>query len=68
MSNIASTQKSTWTQGKFKLLFQLMVIFTVGLALALVGCGDDDGEPKPIVEDAITVDGREVVVLHGDLL
>ncbi len=50
-------------------LFQLMVVFTVGLALALVGCGEDEnGEPEPIVEETITVDGRGVVVLQGDLL
>ena len=69
MSNIASTLRSAWTQGKFKWVFQLMVIFTVGLALALVGCGEDDEPgPEPIVEETITVDGREVVILQGDVL
>lgn len=70
MSNIVLTLRSAWVQGKFKWLFQLTLIFTVGLALALVGCGGDDEPepgPEPIVEETITVDGREVVVLQDDL-
>ncbi|MDE0316312.1 MAG: hypothetical protein OXM61_15555 [Candidatus Poribacteria bacterium] len=68
MSNIVSTLKSTWTQGKFTWLFLLMIIFTVGLTLAFVGCGeDDDTEPDLIAEETIFVDGREVVILQGKL-
>ena len=46
MSNITSSLRSAWTQGKFNWLFQLMVIFTVGLTLAIVGCSEDkdDGD------------------------
>lgn len=68
MSNIVSTLSSAWTQGKFTWLFRLMVVFTVGLTLAMVGCGEDeDSEPEPTVEEIIAVDGREVVVLQGRL-
>lgn len=69
MSNILSTLKSNWTQRKFKWLFQIFVVFTIGLTLTIVGCGEDDdtSEPEPIVEETITVDGREVVVLQGDI-
>lgn len=71
MSNIMSTLRSSWTQRKLKWLLQIFVIFTIGLTLTIVGCGEDDedtGEPEPIVEETITVDGREVVVLTGDIL
>ncbi|MDE0085355.1 MAG: hypothetical protein OXU23_06560 [Candidatus Poribacteria bacterium] len=68
MSNIVSTLSSAWTQGKFTWLFQLMIVFTVGLTLAFVGCGeDDDTEPDLIAEETIFVDGREVVILQGKL-
>ncbi len=68
MSNIVSTLSSVWTQGKFTWLFQLMIVFTVGLTLVFAGCGeDDDTEPAPIVEETIFVDGREVIVLQGRL-
>ncbi|MCE2400965.1 hypothetical protein J4G08_08785 [Candidatus Poribacteria bacterium] len=68
MSNIVSTLKSSWIQGKFTWLFQLMVICTFGFTLVFVGCGEDgDPEPEPIVEEIIIVDGREVVVLQGTL-
>ena len=67
MSNIVSTPRVFWTQGKFR-LFQLIVIFTVGFALVFVGCGEDeDTEPDEIVEQTITVDGREVVPIEGDI-
>lgn len=70
MANILSTLRSSWTQGNLKWFLQLFVIFTIGLTLAFVGCGEDDdtGAPEPIVEEIITVDGREVVILKGDLL
>ena len=71
MSNIVSTMRSAWTQGKFRRLFQIMVIFSIGIVLTFVGCGEDDddiGETEPIVEETITIDGREVVILTGDLL
>ena len=68
MSNIALTLRFAWTQGKFTWLFQLMVVFTVGLSLALVGCGEDEDDGEPIVEETITFDGREIVVLQGDLI
>ena len=71
MSNLMSTLRYAWIQDKYNWLFQLMVIFTVGLTLILVGCGEDEDEetdPEPVVEETFTVDGREVVVLTGDLL
>ncbi len=68
MSNIVCTLQSVCTASKFTWLFQLMVVFTVGLTFVLVGCGeDDDPEPVEIVEESIVVDGREVVVLQGKL-
>ena len=72
MSNIVLTLKSVWTQGKFNWLFQLMVVFTIGLTLTLIGCGededDDTDEPTSIVEETIDVDGRQVVVIEGEIL
>lgn len=69
MSNITSPLKSVWEQGKFKWLLQLIVFFTVGLVLVFVGCSeDDDDKPEPMIEETITLDGREVVVLKGDIL
>ena len=64
MSNLSVS----WTQGKFR-LFQLIVIFTVGFGLAFVGCGEDEDtdEPAAIVEETITVDGRTVVTLEGNI-
>ncbi len=71
MSNIASTLKSVWIQGKLNWLFQIMVIFTVGLALVFAGCGesepDPDPEPDSVDWEIITVDGRDLAVLQGDL-
>ncbi len=68
MSNIVSTLGVSWTQGKFR-LFQLIVIFTVGFGLVFVGCGEDENtdEPAAIVGETITVDGRTVVALEGDI-
>ena len=68
MSNIVSTLGVSWTQGKFR-LFQLIVIFTVGFGLVFVGCGEDEDtdEPAAIVGETITVDGRTVVALEGDI-
>ena len=71
MSIIVSDLKSAWKQGKLNWLFQIMVIFSIGIALTLVGCGEDGDvtdEPEEIVEETITVDGREVVVLTGGIL
>ena len=51
-----------------------MAIFTVGLALAYVGCGSDEEdehdhgeETESAEETVINVDGRQVVVLEGRL-
>ena len=70
MSNIVSTLKSVWTHGKFNWLFQLMVVFTIGLTLTLIGCGEDDDtdEPEAIVEETIDVGGRQVVIIEGEIL
>ena len=71
MSNIVSTLGSVWKKGNYGWLYQLIVIFTVSLSLFIVGCGEgdeDEREPDVIVEETITVDGREVVVLSGDIL
>lgn len=70
MSIIWSTLRSTWTQRNIKWYLHLCVIFIIGLTLTLVGCGGDDdtGEPVPIDEEIITVDGRDIVVLQGDIL
>ncbi len=70
MSNNVSTLGSVWRKGNYRWLYQLIVVFTVSLSLFIVGCGEDDDEPEPdvIVEEIITVDGREVVVLSGDIL
>ncbi len=76
MSNITSTpqSKSIETRVLFKnWLFQFMLVFTVGLTLAFVGCGaDEDGEEEgeatsEVTKEIINVDGREVVVLEGRL-
>ncbi|RKU08207.1 hypothetical protein C6501_16790 [Candidatus Poribacteria bacterium] len=61
MSNIVSNLKSLWTQGKFNWLFQLIVIFTVGLSLAIVGCGEDDNDREG--DGDVTV--GEVIVVQG---
>lgn len=71
MSNNVSNLKSTSKQGKLNWLIQLIVIFSIGIALNLVGCGEDDDvneKPEAIVEETITIDGREVIILTGDLL
>lgn len=72
MSNIASALKSVWTQRKLNWLFQIMVIFTVGLTLVFAGCGegepDPDLEPDPVDWEIFTVDGLDLAVLQGDLL
>lgn len=70
MSNIVSTLESSWRKGNYRWLFQLIAIFTVCLSLSIVGCGEDIDEPEPdvVVEEIITVDGREVIVLSGDIL
>ena len=75
MSNIGSTPTSTGRRGLYQnWLFLLTVIFTVGLALAYVGCGSDEEDAHDHEEDAavaeetiIDVDGRQVVVLEGKL-
>ncbi len=69
MSDIVSTLGSAWKQGKVKWLYHSLVIFTMGLSLFIVGCGEDE-EPEPdvIVEETITVDGRDVVIITGDIL
>ncbi len=70
MSNIVSTLKSLWTQGKFRYVFQIMVIFTLGLTLTLVGCGEDDDTIAGIVENPdVTTEYNEqnIVVLQGKL-
>ena len=61
MSNIVSTLKFTWTQGKLNWLFQLMFIFTVGLSLAIVGCGEDDGGGDKVIDDVV----GETVIVQG---
>ena len=75
MSNIVSSPASTRTRGVYgNWLFQLRVVFAVGLALAFVGCGSDEednehdhGEGQAAEETIIDVDGRQVVVLEGRL-
>lgn len=69
MSNIASALKSVWTQRKLNWLLQIMVIFTVGLALVFAGCGEDEPDPdsEPVDWEIITGDGRDLAVLQGDL-
>ena len=61
MSNIVSTLKSTWAQGKLNWLFQLMFIFTVGLSLAIVGCGEDDSGGDKVIDDVV----GETVIVQG---
>ncbi|MCY4402516.1 MAG: hypothetical protein OXD54_08070 [Candidatus Poribacteria bacterium] len=70
MSNFMSTLGPVWRKGNYRWLYQLIVIFTVSLSLFIVGCGEDDEtEPEEVVvEETITVDGREVVILSGDIL
>lgn len=65
-----STLGPVWRKGNYRWLYQLIVIFTVSLSLFIVGCGEDDEtEPEEVVvEETITVDGREVVILSGDIL
>ena len=64
-----STLGSVWRKGNYRWLYQLIVIFTVSLSLFIVGCGgDDELEPDVIGEETITVDGRKVVILTGDIL
>ena len=73
MLNIGSTPTLTGKRGLYQnWLFQLMVIFTVGIALAFVGCGSDEEETEDEAalipeETVIEVDGRQVVVLEGRL-
>ena len=71
MSIIVPNLKSTWKHGKLKWLFQIMVIFSIGIALTLVGCGEDDDDTiVGIVENpGITLDdnGENLIVLQGTL-
>ena len=75
MLNIGSAPASTGRRGLYQnWLFLLMSIFTVGLALAYVGCGSDeeterdhDAETEIAEETVINIDGRQVVVLEGRL-
>ncbi len=74
MLNIGSSPASPRKRGLYQnWLFQLMVIFSVGVALAFVGCGSDDEETDETEEtlvpeeEIITVDGRDVVILEGKL-
>ena len=74
MLNIGSSPAPTRKKGLYQnWLFQLMVIFSVGVALAFVGCGSDDEETDETEEtlvpeeEIITVDGRDVVILEGKL-
>ncbi len=75
MLNIGSALASTGRRGLYQnWLFLLMTIFTVGLALAYVGCGSDeetehdhDAETEIAEETVIDIDGRQVVVLEGRL-
>lgn len=54
-------------------LFQLIALFSVGVALVLAGCGSDAEEintvgETQILEEIITdVDGSQVIVLEGEL-
>lgn len=61
MSNVASSLKSFWRQGTLNWLFQLMVIFTIGLSFVIVGCGEDETDNGG---DNITTEG-EIVVVQG---
>ena len=66
-----SSLTSIWKQDKLSWLYQLMVVFTLGLVIAIAGCGEDeelDPDPDVIVEEILVVDGREVVILSGELL
>ena len=74
MLNIGAAPASTGRRGLYQnRLFLLMAIFTVGFALAYVGCGSDgeDAESTEETEAAeetiINVDGHQVVVLEGRL-
>ena len=74
MLNIGSAPASTGKRGPYQnWLFLLMAIFTVGVALAYVGCGSDEEETEATEvaevaeETIIEIDGRQVVVLEGRL-
>lgn len=74
MLNIGSVPVSTEKRGLHQnWIFQLIAVFTVGLAFAFVGCGSDeedtDATEEALVpeETIIEVDGRQVVVLEGRL-
>ena len=74
MLNVGSAPTSTERRGLYQnWLFLLMAIFTVGLALAYVGCGSDEEDTEEteealvLEETVIDVDGHQVVVLEGRL-
>ena len=74
MLNIGSPPTSTGRRGLYQnWLFLLMTIFTVGLALAYVGCGSDEEETEASAEAEVAeeiiidIDGGQVVVLEGRL-
>lgn len=72
MSNFSLPLKFARDQGNIKWLFQIMVVFGLALSLIVIGCGSDDEDDGDdgddvVVEETITVDGREVVVLQGKL-
>ncbi len=62
MSSIASSLKSFWRQGKINWLFQLMVIFTIGLSLAIIGCGEDEEDDNNGDGDMM---GGEIAIVQG---
>lgn len=70
MSYIVCNLRSGWKQRNFNWLFQLMVVFGIGLTLVVFGCGsdaDNDDEVVTLTEETIFIEGREVVVLQGKL-
>lgn len=61
MSNIASSLKSFWRQGKFNWICQLAIIFTIGLSLAIIGCGEDEEDDNG---DGDAMEG-EIAIIQG---
>lgn len=70
MSNRVPTLRSTWKQRKCEVVLHALLLFTIGLTITIVGCGEDNGsgEPNTTVEEIITVDGRQIIVLQGEIL
>ncbi|MDE0686117.1 MAG: hypothetical protein OXI63_24590 [Candidatus Poribacteria bacterium] len=66
MLNSSGASASTGTRQSW--WFLLMTIFTVGIALAFVGCGSDETEEALTLEEAVLdIEGYQVVVLQGNL-